>query len=155
MLIEFACRWAIDLENAPRLARTFDQDIGRRDNPVLRIERRRRKALVSRKVFDDHGLARHKCSTLCRLLIRLRYNAPDYTCMPANPRFDEEVLLSCAVAANLSVRNAQALRTNARGFGQDLLQVWLPESEAAKVRKRSLLTQELLNRARFAHVGAA
>ena len=39
MLIEFARLLAVDLENAPRLARAFDQDIGRGDDFVLRIER--------------------------------------------------------------------------------------------------------------------
>ena len=64
-------------------------------------------------------------------------------------RFDKEVVLSCAVAANFRVGHAQTLRTNARRFSQDLLQIDFPESEAAKVRKGRLLTQELLNRARL------
>ena len=75
--------------------------------------------------------------------------------MPAIPRFDEEIVLIYAIAADFCVGHAQALRTNARCFGQDLLQVAFPESKAAKLRKRSLLTQEFLNRARFAHAGNA
>jgi hypothetical protein len=56
------------------------------------------------------------------------------------PCFNEEVVLGLAMAANLCERHAQAVRTNARCFGQDLVQVTFLESEAAKLRKLSLLT---------------
>ena len=108
-----------------------------------------------REVFDDHGLARDERPALRRLLIRRRYDGPNHARIPAIPRFDDEVVLGFAVAANLCVRHAQALRANARCFGQDLFQVPFPESEAAEIRQRSLLTQELLDRALFAHACSA
>jgi hypothetical protein len=82
-------------------------------------------------------------------------DGPNYARTPAMPRFDEEVVLGLAMAANFCERHAQAVRTNAPCFGQDLVKVAFPESEAAKFRKLSLLTQEIRNRARSAHLNDA
>src|SRR5258708_3559238 len=106
---------------------------------MLRIERRKHKAFVMLNIFNDHRFAGDECSTLSRALIRPRYDASNHTRMPAIPRFDEEVVLLRAIATNLGIRNAQAPGADARGFSQDLVQIVFPESEAAKLRKRSLL----------------
>jgi len=75
--------------------------------------------------------------------------------MPTAPRLDQEIILICAITANFCKRNRHALRTDARCFGQDLLQVGFAEGKAAKLRKRSLLAQEFLDGARSAHAGDA
>src|SRR5260221_7004868 len=77
MLIEYARRWAIDLENAPWLTLASDQNIDRRDNPVLRIERRKNETVVLRNIFNDYRFARDERPTLRRALIGARNDAPD------------------------------------------------------------------------------